>query len=584
MNAPATPSAELESVKRLCPRLHHAYRGLRLYPADHPAARHALEGLTRALVAHLNRWGLLALEVEEAHLLFQDEEVYFQEDSRGNLAFIMFRDGIRFLVFHPGISEDEVEVLVDCLAHADELAGIEHDLTTSLWERDLQHIEYEVVDPFLGAGGESLRSGTLSDLRDTVVRRLGELSPGTGAGSGVAVVGADGGAGAGSADAAKSAAAGEGNVDEELGGLDFASVTLTEEEVELGEAAVVDLSQTVLADFALVLMELAGNSSGPPGGEEVLARSITLVAEQFIDGGDADGFAAVVNRLQSLEAQGRRPPEFAQAAVGNAVTAERLTRLIEWGAQGSPDEAAPVDGLLAGMRNWILPSLLEILAESGDKGVRKTVLALLDLEGGVPVRYLWPLMDDPRWYVVRNAVQLATGSGAPDLPGQLGRLVRHPDARVRREVMRSLDNVGGGRSAILLARALSDGDASVRTLAAYGLARHGNRGQIAAVQVHVESRDLGARPSEEIAALLWAYASLGGEATVDVLNKLWRRRLIGTQPLPVRLAAIQALGAIDSPAAREALSVAARSGEAQLARAAARVLSGGRAGATGHGA
>jgi hypothetical protein len=598
MTAPASSPAERDSVRKLFTRLHQAYRGFRLYPADHPSARHALEEFVLALSAHLDRWGPLGLVVEEDQILFQDQTVYYQEDNRTNLAFMMFRDGIRFLAFQPGLMQEEAEAFVDCLSQSDDLAGIEYDLTTALWERDLQHIEYEVVDPFLGAGGEALRNDVVTELRETVVRRLGELTPSTttasppnhlaglgGAGGGVIVgvgdgeggqAGTDGEAGGQASDNEEDSGAGEGV-------LDASGITLTQEEIEQGEQAVADLATTTLSDFAVVLLEIAGNPADPPGGQEVLARSLSLAAQQYLDGGDIDGFAFMVGRLQDLEEQGRRSPGFGRSAIGEAMTAERLVRVVERGSQASAEEAARIEELLTKIREWIFPGLLEALAESSDKAVRKTVLALLDIEGGVPAQYLWPLMDDSRWFVVRNAVQLATRTGDPELGRHLERLLYHHDARVRREVMRSLDTLPDAQAATLLSRALSDDDSSVRTLAAHGLARHGNRGQVAVLQAQVESRDLDTRQPEEVSALLWAYASLGGDATVSVLGRMWKRRLFGTRAMPVRVAAVQALAAVDSPAAREALQTAAKSGEAQLQRAAARALSTGRTGITGPG-
>lgn len=581
MTAPVSSTAERDSVRKLCTRFHQAYRGLRLYPADHPTSRHALDEFAAALTTHLNKWGPLQLAVEEDRLLLDDQTVYTQEDQRGNLAFMMFRDGIRFLVFQPGIARGEVEALVDCLSHSDDLASIEYDLSTALWERDLEHIEYEVVDPFLGVGNEGVRQDAMADLRDTVVRRLGELSA-TGAAESTGVaVGVDSGMG----QEEGPIAGGDGPESaDSVTGAELGRFTLTPEEMERGEQAVAELSRTVLSDFALVLLEIAGAPSDSSEAEDVVARSLAMVSEQYLDAGDIDGFAFLVERLQSLEAAGRRTPAFGRLVVGSAMTAERLARLIEQGDQGTPEQAARVEALLTGMRNWVFPALLETLAESSDKGVRKTVLALLDVEGGVPVEYLWPLMDDPRWYVVRNAVQLATSSGDPALATHLERLLRHPDARVRREVIRSLHSLGDNRTAVLLARALQDDDSSVRTLAAHGLVRHGNRGQIAALQTHVESRDFEARPAEEVTALLLAYASLGGEATVDTLNKLWRRRIFGNRSMAVRVAAVQALGAVASPSAREALSAAAKCGEAQLQRAAFRALGGAWSGTGGSGA
>jgi HEAT repeat protein len=121
-------------------------------------------------------------------------------------------------------------------------------------------------------------------------------------------------------------------------------------------------------------------------------------------------------------------------------------------------------------------------------------------------------------------------------------------------------------------KALNDEDSSVRTLAARSLGRHGAREHEATVLAHVESRDFDTRPTEEVEALLGAFARVGGERAVAVLDKLWRRRRFSAHPLPVRLAALQALGAVSSPAAERALKEAMESGEAQLQRTAVRAL------------
>ena len=114
--------------------------------------------------------GALALDVREDALTFEGEAVYLHETSRDNLAFLMFRDGVRTLSLHPGCEIGESEALVDCLAHAEDLANMEQDLVTALWERDLSHIDYQVVDPFLGSA--LLREGMVDALRETVLRRL----------------------------------------------------------------------------------------------------------------------------------------------------------------------------------------------------------------------------------------------------------------------------------------------------------------------------------------------------------------------------------------------------------------------------
>jgi hypothetical protein len=547
MREEAALSSDHRSVSEICACLHRAYRDLRFYPPDHPTARQALDVLGETVISHVNARGPLTLEVEEGRLTYAGQQVYSYQTSRDNLAFLLFRDGIRSLSLYPGLEAGEVEVLVDRLAHADDLADAEHDLATALWEQDFAHIDYHVADPFLG--GEVLREGTIDALRETVLRRLDEVAL-----TGVSRTGAPAG----------------GMRPVERTELDAESLALTQTEIEQSEQAAT-ASSTALEDFTLVLLEMAGDSPEPSSGDDALIRSLSMVIDHYLENRNLEGLSLVLDRLQRLEVQGRRPAGFVGLVVGGAVTAEHLVGLLEGIGQAPPDEAARIDNFLGTMRRWAIPALLQLLGETDDRAVRKMVLAVL-LSDDVPGQYLWPLMQDSRWYVVRNAVQLAAGSLDPDLAGHLERLLHHPEVRVRREVMRTLDASGGDRDVQALVKALNDEDSSVRTLAARSLGRHGAREHEATVLAHVESRDFDTRPTEEVEALLGAFARVGGERAVAVLDKLWRRRRFSAHPLPVRLAALQALGAVSSPAAERALKEAMESGEAQLQRTAVRAL------------
>ena len=88
----------------------------------------------------------------------------------------------------------------------------------------------------------------------------------------------------------------------------------------------------------------------------------------------------------------------------------------------------------------------------------------------------------------------------------------------------------------------------------------------------MEGNDFDTRPAEEVEGFLVALAALGKERAVPVLDRLWRRKRFRAGPVSVRLAAVQALGTISAPAAQSALMEAAKSGDAQVKRAAARAL------------
>ncbi len=536
------------AVSAVCAQLHRAYHDIRFYPPGHPTVRQTLDSLAGMLISYVDERGTLFLEVAEEQLLHEGERVYSYEASRDNLAFLMFRDGVRSLSLHPGLEEGEIEALTLCLAHADDLTDAEHDLVTRFWEQDFVHIDYHVADPFLG--GEVLREGTIDALRETVLRRLDEVALPDKLETGVRP--------------------GDLRVVEPAE-IDVQSLGLSAQEIEQSEQAVEDPSNLV-DDFLVVLLEIAGRSSGAYDENDPLTRALVTVVDSYIDNRNLEGLELILEQLQRLEAQGRCPAGFPGLVMGRAVTAQRVSSLLAGTGQEAPEQVARIDRFVATARPWIIPALLEALAVTEDRAVRKTLLVVLDTGGGVSGSHLTPLLEDTRWYVVRNAVQLAAGMRDPELVRPLERLRRHPDVRVRREVMRTLDTFGGEPALQVLTQAVTDEDSSVRTLAARSLGRHGRRQHEAIVLAQIEARDFDSRPPDEIEAFLIALADLAKERAVPVLDRLWRRKRFIARPTPVRIAALKALGTIPGPSARAALLEAAKSGEAQIKKTASRVL------------
>ena len=547
-------------------RLHQTYRDLRLYPENHPTTQGAMDRLLGLLQSHLEGFGPLLLQVEEDQLLLQDEPVYTPRGNNENLAFLMFRDGIRGLAIYEGVELGELAGFVDCLARSDRLADLDHDLITALWEQDLTHIACDVVDPFLegdAGGGEAFK-----ELKGTVLRRLNELT--TAGGSSMAAAG--GGDSTGDSNAGAAGGGGEhDSSNDQAGAVDPEAVALTIEELQASDWELANPAP-LLDDFAVVLLEIIGDPQGLASGEERLVDSLVMVVQQYLDDKNIDGLELVADRLGVLEEGGRRPAGFADEVLGRAATPQRLSGLIAGLQSASPETAGRLGRFLQRMRACAYPTFLEILATSDDRGVRKLVLDLLRVTGGIPTEHLLPLINDQRWYVVRNAVQLATDSGDAGLVDHLARLLHHPDARVRREVIRSFDTFAEKRSIPLLVGALDDEDSPVRILAVRSLGRIGDARQFPLVLGQVESRDFESRPSEEMEAFLHTLALLGGQKAVGTLNRFWKHRVFGTRPMALRLVAIQALGAVRSDEATQALAEAARSSEAVIQRAAARAL------------
>ena len=261
------------AVARICSALHLAYRDLRFYPPNHPVAQQSLDALARVLLAFIRQEGSLTLRVEESRLVYDEDEVYSHLETRDNLAFIMFRDGLRAITFQSGLEQSETESFVDCLARADDLVRSEQDLVTVFWEQDFEHIDYQAADPFLSGG--YLREGTVDALRDTVMRRLDEVGL-------------------------------ERNGGETPRRIDLEVVptvdlrpemlALTTQELEKSER-VAEEATTVLHDFAVVLLEMMGGLGKQLDDAELISRSVAAVLEAYLQVGDLNAVNFLLSEL-----------------------------------------------------------------------------------------------------------------------------------------------------------------------------------------------------------------------------------------------------------------------------------------------
>ncbi len=546
----ATQPAQPQTVSAICLYLHRAYRDLRLYPSGHPTARQALDGLTDRLGRHLEAHGPLVLDVEENGLVYDEQQVYVYDASRDNLAFLMFRDGIRSLSFRPGLDPNELEGFVSRLAHADDLDNADYDLVTALWEDDFAHIDCTLVDLFME--GEVLTEGAIDDLRDVVFTRLEEAKVDT------------------SSDTPRVEV--EGDVETvDLKVTDLESLALTADEAARGDMAA-SLPTTTLEEFAVVLFEILGSYPWQIEEGDGLYRALVTVVSAYVKTGDLEHIDFLIERVKEFEAQGRCSPGFLGSILSNSITSEDLDQLLQRAGQVSAIETAQIQDFLSLVCQWVMPALLELLANTSDRAIRRGLLALLSAGDGVPGTMLSPLMADRRWYVIRNAVQLAAVSRDEMLMSDLERLTRYPEVRVRREVMRTVSAIGGAKAAQLLARSLADEDPSVRVLAAGGVGRLGGPEHEGLLLAQIGSRDFDARSPDEIGAFLGAYAALGREGAVPLLDRLWRSKLFDSHAPAVRIAAVKALGSIPGPVAQTALREAAKSGRGPVGREAERAL------------
>ena len=196
--------------------------------------------------------------------------------------------------------------------------------------------------------------------------------------------------------------------------------------------------------------------------------------------------------------------------------------------------------------------------------------SLLRLRTGI--RTLMHMLGDPRWYVVRNAVELLGEMRVAEADGELEKLLEHRDDRVRTAAASALAKLGPGVAAKGLRGALRDAPEAVRERAAEAMALQ--RGGSVDSLVRALDREEDNRVQM---AMVNALGQLGTPHAVEKLMDIARTEkglLNKGRSTPIRVAAVHALGEVKTSSALAALQTLLRDKEKAVRGAASWVMMG----------
>jgi hypothetical protein len=149
-------SAVAEEIKEIAKLLSRTAKNYQMYLSNNRMFLASLESLMRVMTDYLEVNEVLTFVVREFELLHGETSVYSNDDKYQSIAFRMYRDGIRLLSFHKGITEDDLLAFFEALARCMDAENLEEDFVTLLWEKDLQAITYYEVND-LEADYETLK-------------------------------------------------------------------------------------------------------------------------------------------------------------------------------------------------------------------------------------------------------------------------------------------------------------------------------------------------------------------------------------------------------------------------------------------
>lgn len=532
----------------------------RLYDPANPTVIKFRDELSQGAFALLRELGSVTYRFESDDVTVDGVSVYPARSRDDNLAYPFHRDGVRGITLQQGVTSREVDAFVDCVlaVTGQNLDG--DDLVTLLWEAHLTHMDVDYV-PAEGDVGNSMSApeegaGALMPWpAANDPERKEEPAP----------------------EEAPEGGTGKGRSED---------WTLSDLTVEV-EASFVELDAMAGHELDRFRAEFAAEHRVAPVTAAVAIAQAFVKADPTID--DRREIARFLPRvlrsalasgawieareslrmLRELGAREWSEETFHQELQQPVTVARVVEQLDKQGEAGTAEWLALADELGETGLDW----MALIMSESQQRDVRLGVAeALADRCRENPER-LAAWLTDGRWYVVRNIVHILGWIGGPEVVGLLQVALRHPDARVREEVVAALGNVDLKLARPLLIRAVDGAETKLFCQVLTRLSASRDAATARWLFAFVQQERFDQRPPEERRAIYAALASVGGDEIVpDLEAELVRQNWFDRSQEIHRHNVARILARIATPRARQALESAAGSRRAPVRQAAQSAL------------
>ncbi len=304
--------------------------------------------------------------------------------------------------------------------------------------------------------------------------------------------------------------------------------------------------------------------ASPPLEREGQAREIREIVAALKAANAFDALADAVERIVREAGD----DEAALALMDLMVTPGVATRLVaRLGVARDESRRAELIRVCRAVGLEMAMALADALSDTSDRFARRTFMDAMVAMGPTAVVVLETMLEDPRWFVVRNAVDILGEVGGERAAELVTSALAHTDARVRREALLALAKLHVEDAGMLVAGMLEDPDPDVRTAAAVAAGELGVERALKPLLTLLDDTD----DQEFVVAALGALGKLGDPGAVQNIERLAVGSFFKKPPADVRIAAYRALHRIGTPRARSLLQEASEDKDPQV-RAAVREL------------
>ncbi len=298
-----------------------------------------------------------------------------------------------------------------------------------------------------------------------------------------------------------------------------------------------------------------------------LAEAVRAAVEEARSLNALDGLAEAMDALLVQPVPDPEAEAFARELMNPAVESRMGIRL------GFVKDEARRHALIeaySGLGDSMAEVISDALSATDDRSARRTYVSALVALGRSGMRVVERMIEDSRWFVVRNGVAVLGEVGGEEAISLLNGTLANEDPRVRGKTVLSLARIGGEDASMLVVGMLNDHESVVRVAAARAVS------VLKVERARRQLMDILEQGDEDavIEQVLRALGQLGDPVAVLAIEKHAVGSFFSKPATEVRIAALSALGAIGTPHAMSVVEDAGSDKDADVRSAAQQILSG----------
>jgi hypothetical protein len=436
---------DLKAAKDVIQALLKSKKMIRMYPSNNPIYVKTLEDTYARFGDYFDYRDDLLLKIRQNDIMWENEQVYYNVEKEDNLALFLFKDGLRELTFKKGLTADEMEEFLKITAMDFEREILDDDIVTLLWEKDFQNIQH-IADDVILADEENYEVNAVEHIEEVANDTDNILKA--------------------YQDAFK----------EDEVPKDVAILPLNDKDLQHLMQELERDSQDKTNKLVDILFELMYLAESRNDFDDLSVYFMSAV-EFSMTQGDIPMVTSILSRLKDVLNDAHVDEEIKKyfrkiiSFAGSDPIIKLLGGILD---AGQELEDTIIEDLVRHLDKNAVTPLMNILGELKSIHARKVVIDALIHIGPKDIVTLSKGLNDSRWYVVRNIIYILRKISDKRAVEFLLKTVRHADIRVRKEVIRTLGELGGGGVFQTLRECLEDAEIQVRSAALRALGTIGS--------------------------------------------------------------------------------------------------------------